>query len=471
MNKQATLLHRFSVLLPALALVLLLSTQKDVQAQDIQLSGTLTPSAFVIPSQDPALAFAGLRGTSTLQGYLGDVGSYRISAETYINGAGLTDSANWENSTDSRLLSASLWGNGRLGGSLELKEAWVEASLGDLDLRLGKQLVAWGLADGNNPTDTINARHQGTRYTTTLDEQKISNWMLNATYYLPGNLGTLQGLLLPVSIPNDLPSIAMTVSAGPSTTIVIKDDGYPDITMENVEGGLRSLFYLGNLSFSASYFTYLDRYPDFTVNVVGGPSTTITYTPVHNRIQQFGLDAAYTIAGFDIRSEWALSFTKDLEGTTPEEKNPYLQGVLQASRSFINGTTSLSLAWAPRYVLNYKAPSDYTNPNDQQAASMLRQYDGQAYEWENGVSLRVAGKYLNETLQPEVLFLAETSARDWLGTASVSYQLADGLSLKAGTVQYGSFLPEGDADRELGTFSKSSTIDKDYYYIEVKYSF
>lgn len=102
---------------------------------------------------------------------------------------------------------------------------------------------------------------------------------------------------------------------------------------------------------------------------------------------------------------------------------------------------------------------------------MLRRYDGQAYEWENGVSLRVAGKYLNETLQPEVLFLAETSARDWLGTASVSYQLADGLSLKAGTVHYGSFLPEGDADRELGTFSKSSTIDKDYYYIEVKYSF
>ncbi|MFZ5368992.1 MAG: hypothetical protein ACOZCE_12265 [Spirochaetota bacterium] len=470
MKKQATFLHRFSVLLPALALVLLLSTQKDLQAQDIQLSGTLTPSAFVIPSQDPALAFAGLRGTGALQGYLGDAVTYRFSAETYINGAGLTDSTNWVSNTDSRLLSASLWGNGRLGGSLELKEAWVEASLGDLGLRFGKQLAAWGLADGNNPTDTINARHQGTRYTTTLDEQKIASWMLNATYYLPGNLGTLQGILLPVSIPNDLPSIAMTVNAGP-TTIIIKDDEYPAITLENLEGGLRSLWYLGNLSFSASYFTYLDRYPDFTVSVVGGPSTTITYTPVHNRIQQFGLDAAYAIAGFDIRSEWALSLTKDLEGTTPTEKNPYLQGVLQASRSFINGTTSLSLAWAPRYVLNFKAPSDYTNPNDQQAADMLRRYDGQAYEWENGVSLRVAGKYLNETLQPEVLFLAETSARDWLGTASVSYQLADGLSLKAGTVHYGSFLPEGDADRELGTFSKSSTIDKDYYYIEVKYSF
>lgn len=466
--------HGYKISIPlffkTLTLILGLSLIAQVQAQDLKLSGTLTPSAFVIPSPEQPLGFAGLRGTAALDGYVGDSVSYRVSAETYLNGAGLAESFNWESSTDSRLLSASLWGNSRLGGTVELKEAWVEASLGDLDLRLGKQLAAWGLADGNNPTDTINARHQGTRYTTTLDEQKIASWMLNGTYYLPNNLGTIQGLLLPVSIPNDLPSLAMTINAGP-TIIVIKEDAYPDISLETLEGGLRSLLYLGKLSVSASYFTYLDRYPDFTVSVVDGFPTTITYTPVHNRIHQAGFDAAYAIAGFDIRSEWALSLTKDMEGLKPTEKNPYMQGVLQASRSFINSTTTLSLAWAPRYVLNYKAPEDYTNPSDQQAAAMLRQYDGQAYQWEHGLSLRLAGKYRNETLQPELLFLSETSARDWLGTASVSYQLADGISLKAGTVQYGSFLGEGDADRELGTFSKSSSIDKDYYYLEIKFSF
>ena len=453
-----------------MGLALLLGIALGAQAQDLKLSGTIIPSAFAIPSQDPALVFAGLRGTGALEGYFGDAVSYRFSAETYINASGLAESSSWQSSTDTRLLSASLWGNNRLGGTVELKEAWVEASLGGLDLRIGKQLVAWGLADGNNPTDTINARHQGTRYTTTLDEQKIASWMLNGTYYLPNNLGTLQALLLPISIPNDLPSIAMTIPGiGFAPTIVIKEDAYPDISLENMEGGLRSLWYLGNLSVSGSYFTYLDRYPDFAVSVAGGPTTTITYTPVHNRIHQFGLDAAYAVAGYDIRSEWAVSLTKDMEGANPAEKNPYLQGVLQVSRSFINSTTTLSLAWAPRYVLNYKAPEDYTNVSDQQAAKMLRQYDGQAYKWENGLSLRLAGKYLNETLQPELLFLAETSAKDWLGTASVSYLLADGISLKVGTVLYGSFLPVGDANRDLGTFSKS--IDKDYYYIEVKFSF
>ena len=467
-NVQHSIKRGFSV--PLMGLALLLGIALGAQAQDLKLSGTIIPSAFAIPSQDPALVFAGLRGTGALEGYFGDAVSYRFSAETYINASGLAESSSWQSSTDTRLLSASLWGNNRLGGTVELKEAWVEASLGGLDLRIGKQLVAWGLADGNNPTDTINARHQGTRYTTTLDEQKIASWMLNGTYYLPNNLGTLQALLLPISIPNDLPSIAKTIKGiGFAPTIVIKEDAYPDISLENMEGGLRSLWYLGNLSVSGSYFTYLDRYPDFAVSVAGGPTTTITYTPVHNRIHQFGLDAAYAVAGYDIRSEWAVSLTKDMEGASPAEKNPYLQGVLQVSRSFINSTTTLSLAWAPRFVLNYKAPEDYTNVSDQQAAKMLRQYDGQAYQWENGLSLRLAGKYLNETLQPELLFLAETSAKDWLGTASVSYLLADGISLKGGTVQYGSFLPVGDANRDLGTFSKS--IDKDYYYIEVKFSF
>lgn len=454
----------------ALLTVLVLVLAAAAPAQGVRFTAALTPSAFVQPGQSEALAFAGLRGTGALRGDLGDAFAYTVSAETYINAAGLADAADWASSWDGRLLSASLRGNSRLSGTAELKEAWVEASLGDLDLRLGKQVAAWGLADGNNPTDTLNARHQGTRYSTTLDEQKIASWMLNATWYLPNNRGTIQGIMLPVSIPNDLPSLAMTISAGP-TTIVIEEDSYPELSLENAEGGLRSLFYLGNLSFSASYFTYLDRYPDFTVSVVGGPSTTITYTPTHNRIHQLGLDGVYTVGGFDLRTEWALNLTKDMDGVSPVEKNPYIQGVVQASRTFWNGTTTLSLAWAPRVVLNYTAPTDYPSPEDQQSAEMIRRYDGQAYPLENALSFRAAGKYLNESLQPELLFLAETGARDWLGTLSIAYQLSDGLTVKIGTVQYGSFLAQGDPDRELGTFSKSAAIDNDYFFLELKFSF
>ena len=37
----------------------------------------------------------------------------------------------------------------------ELREAYVDVRLGRLDLRLGRQIVAWGRADGVNPTDNL----------------------------------------------------------------------------------------------------------------------------------------------------------------------------------------------------------------------------------------------------------------------------------------------------------------------------
>ena len=47
----------------------------------------------------------------------------------------------------------------RLGtntASLDLREAFAEVSTGLGDFRFGKQIIAWGAADGNNPTDNVN---------------------------------------------------------------------------------------------------------------------------------------------------------------------------------------------------------------------------------------------------------------------------------------------------------------------------
>jgi len=69
------------------------------------------------------------------------------------------------------------------------------------------------------------------------------------------------------------------------------------------------------------------------------------------------------------------------------------------------------------------------------------------------------------------VFLAELEARDWLATLSATYNLADGVNLKGGAAFYGSFRDAGDLEREWGTFSNSRTIDKDYLYLELRFSF
>jgi hypothetical protein len=275
---------------------------------------------------------------------------------------------------------------------------------------------------------------------------------------------------MPFSVPNDMASMAMdmTITGFPSIHIVIEEDKAPDLALENFEGGLRGLFYLGQASCSASWLSYLDRYPDFRI-VNGGifPNLSTTISPYHSRVNQFGLDAAWLRGGIDLRTEWALTLTADAEGTDPGIKNSSVSGVVQASKSFLDGGLSVSLAWAPRIVLDHQAVA----AGGTTTADMLAQYNGQAYAVEHVGTLRLAGKLLGETLQPEALFLAELEARDYLGTFSLSYNLADGINLKGGAAFYGSFRAADDPEREWGTFSNSRTIDKDYVYLELRYSF
>lgn len=423
-------------------------------------SGWVTPSVYVRPQASDPLAAAGVRGGFTLDGWAGDAVGFRAALEAYTNFAGVADGGSWEFDIPYPLaFSASA--NDRLKAVLDLKEAWFDFSAGDFDVRIGKQVVAWGLADGSNPTDNVNARYVGTRFVSTLDEQKMGALMANVVYNLPGNLGTAQGLLLPVSTPHDMPSIAQTISAGPMT-IVIEEDEAPEVAFRNVEGGLRALVYAGNLSLSASWLTYLNRYFDFDVSE-GMPTT---YTPVHSRIHQFGLDAAWLAGGFDLRTEWALSLTADPDGADPAVLNPYLSGVAQASRSFLNGNLTATLSWAPQFVFNHQEAT----PGGMDMASMMAEYNGQAYALEQIVGVRLSGKLLAETLQPEALFLTGLAARDWMGAASVSYNLADGVNAKAGLKAYGSFRALGDKEREWGTFSNSRVIDTDCLYLEVRIS-
>ena len=441
-------------------------------ALDLRPSGWLAASAYARPNAEEPFAAAGLRGGLALDGYAFDAVGLRLSLEAYTNLAGLAYAVDWSLARPDPL-SLAATGNGRLMAALDLKEAWLEFSFGALDTRLGKQVVAWGLADGNNPTDNVNARHVGTRFVSTLDEQKLGALAANLVYNLPGNLGTVQGLFLPVSVPNDMSSIAMDMTFGsmPSTRVVIEEDEAPEAALGNVEGGLRALFYFGRLSFSASWLSYLDRFPDFRVANTGAfPAFTTTLSPFHSRVNQLGLDAAWLPGGLELRTEWALSLTADTEGTDLGVKNSSLSGVVQASKSFYDSRLTTSLAWAPRLVFDHHAASDYASASDQKTASMLAEYNGQAYAFEQVGSLRLAGKLLGETLQPEALFLAELEARDFLATAAVAYNLADGVNLKGGLGIYGSFREEGDPEREWGTFSNSRTIDNDYLYLELRLS-
>jgi hypothetical protein len=435
----------------------ILGTILRVSAQvDTYPSGYATASIYAVPADEKLIASSGLRGGFNLDGYLINA-PFRLSLELNSNLAGIPDAADHTGDWYYPGAWESRW-NDRTSFSADLKEAWVGFMLGDFDLTVGKQILTWGQADGTNPTDNINPQYIGTRSVSGSTEKKMGVPMVNLVYYLPGTSATIQGVFMPIASYNQMPSLSEYISVE-----------IPEPSFDNMEGGLRAFFYPGAVSISISYLNILDRYPSDAVETVLIPPTFTTLVPSvlgHSRQQIFGFDAAWLVNGFDFRTEWALTLTGDSEGSDPFAQNRFLSGVLQGSRSVLNGTTNISLSWAPKYIF------DFEKPEVPPSAPYLSQlYLGQGFEWENIVGLRVQSKILNETFQPEVMFLTALSARDYLATTGFTYNLADGWNLKAGANFFGSFRSDSDQDRNFGVFGNDYAIDSDTVYVEVRYDF
>ncbi len=435
----------------------------NLPAAGLTPSGYVTGSLWVTPKADDTVSTAGLRGLAALSGYAGENADYKFALEYALNGAGLADAGPMSHEWYApAALGAEVAERASL--DLALKEAWVAFYVGDFDLTVGQQIVTWGQADGTNPTDNANARYVGTRDVTAADERKIAAPMLNGLWHLPSGIGTVQGLFMPLSAGNRMPDMG--------DFITVED---ADFAPENFEGGLRGLFYFGNASVSASWLTILDRYPsDVTewksvqVSAFPPPGVYVDMPAVlgRTRRQVFGLDAATFLGPYDLRAEGAYVLTEDLAGDDPYKRNPYLTGVVQGSRTFIDGKLSLALSWAPTWIQNFEEV-----PEESLGTPAAQLFAGQGFGFEQMVALRAQAKLLGETLQPEAMFMAALAARDWLGTVGIGYNVADGWNLKAGANLHGSFRPGDDPLRQLGVFGNDSALDSDSVYIELRFDY
>ncbi len=69
--------------------------------------------------------------------------------------------------------------------AVEIEEAYVDLFLPSLDVRIGKQKVAWGKLDTFQPTDVLNPRRYTDPFVTDREDQKIGIPSVQASYYPP----------------------------------------------------------------------------------------------------------------------------------------------------------------------------------------------------------------------------------------------------------------------------------------------
>ena len=217
----------------------------------------------------------------------------------------------------------------RLGdnsAALDLREAYAEVATGLGDLRFGKQIIAWGAADGNNPTDNVNPYDfyylflPGT-------ERKLGTLAASANLYL-GSV-TVEAVVTPVFQPNRLPLDDEDFPLFGEVPFAQFSEIRPARTLGNAEFGVRVQVPLRLMDFSLSYFDAHDRMFTPEITPFQDPTALLEY----HRTHVIGADLVTFLADWAIRAEGAYFLTEDNDGTDSMIRNPYLQYTLQLDRT------------------------------------------------------------------------------------------------------------------------------------------
>lgn len=336
--------------------------------------------------------------------------------------------------------------NDDLGGDgtseAKLREGYLSVSAGNIDLRAGKQIIAWGRADRMNPTDRL-APRDFRLLTPEDDDQRIGTTGIEMSYRLPA--ATVSGYWLPRFTPNRVPLPAL---AGVTYTETFQHIDQNAIRF-NATGGL--------VDWSVSYFNGLDLDPDFEVGAVGPASVTLVMT--HPRLRMIGADAATVVGRYGLRAEVAYVKTTDRDGAEPLVKNPFIYLVAGGDRTF-SSYFNVNMQLYLRHVRRYRDPRELSDPLLRQVAEQATILSRQLERVDFGFSLRLANKWRHETLEAELATVYSFEYQDYAIRPKLIYAFDDHWK---GTL--GADIFRGPRRSFFGQWRDNSAI-----YFEIKYS-
>ncbi|OQX92793.1 MAG: hypothetical protein B6D58_01230 [candidate division Zixibacteria bacterium 4484_95] len=347
---------------------------------------------------------------------------------------------------------------------LELYEAYVDIYglfLENLDIRVGKQRIAWGTADKLNVVDNLNPDD----FEDILNfSQKIPTMSLRFDYY-PGDF-IVTGVIVPVFTPaRSLPSnwqAPVSFTLPPELNLRTLDDEVilpKNRPQDSAILGLRIKRTLLDYDWSLSYvygrdeWALLTKADIITIDTLG--TTDVHLTLEYPRHQIVGADMAGTIGDIGIWAECAMFL--------PEKK---IYTIITSPNE-----TQEQLVLDDKPYFKYVVGGDYTFKN---GIYINGQYlhgfytDRGVDNIEDYFLIALEKKFFHEDLKTRMVIAAEVANFDdienrsaYFGGPELTYYPKDNIELITG-----SFLLAGDSSTQFGQFKENDEI-----YFKVKYSF
>jgi hypothetical protein len=321
----------------------------------------------------------------------------------------------------------------------ELREAYADAYLGPIDLRLGKQIIVWGRADALNPTNNLMPFDIRVR-SPIEDDRRLGNVAARASLHL-GPV-RLEGVWIPLYLPSELPDLPLPqyVSFGDPTN--------PRNELRNTLSAARLHLELPAFEMSVSYVHGFAPLPGLFMQSLtidpNTPSVIVSRTAYDQQVLGFDFSTALGSV-LAVRGEAAYRLPTDYKNRYFAAR-PDLQYVLGVDRSF--GPVSVIAQYMGRYVLDWQKEEGAAGPVDPSSLKMmpsdtakkfardiivavLKQTNqmlfSQTARVQHLATARLEWLTAHDTLSISLLGLYNFTTREWLAEPKIGYHLSDAL--------------------------------------------
>jgi len=331
-------------------------------------------------------------------------------------------------------------------GGFRLREAYVEYASRNWDLRVGRQIIVWGKADGMQITDVISPMDLTEFLARDFDD--IRTPVEAVKFRLLWDRTNIELVWVPVFkaavMPGEGNPWALPPIRFPGAEVELTETLEPGKTLGNSEFFGKVAFFLSGVDLAFSgFYTWDDFGVTLARRIKGGSVERYKVQQSYHRVGGVGAECSVALGAFVLRAESAFYFGKRFQ---PEDLcgAPVKKNAVDAL---------LGIDWNPGGQWNVSA---------QLVDSVILEHDRRIGKDAHSVlmTLDVTKKLLRETLTLSSMAYIDFSDEGLFNRFSVEYALTDALHLTAGVDL---FLGSGGM---FGVYKDNTEV-----FIKARYSF
>lgn len=327
----------------------------------------------------------------------------------------------------------------------ELRELYLDFTVNNTSIILGKQQIVWGKSDGLKVLDVVNPQDFREFILDDFDQSRIPLWSINTETDISDI--TLQFIIIADQTYHELAENNATYAftspliippTPPGSLLIVNPTLVPDKSIEDSDVGIRLTSFWHGWDLTINYLYHYNDTPVLfrTLNLTPG-GLEVIISPRHTRNHLLGGTFSNSFGDLTLRGEVGYSTDRFISTTDATDND----GVIKSNElSYVLGfdwfgltDTFISLQLFQTYLDNHK-----TEMIVEEVTSIA--------------TFLVRNDYLNETLNTEVLWLHDIDIDDGLVRPKISYDINDELRASAGLdIFYG---------KKTGTFGQFKDTDR-----------